>query len=1391
MKPVELEIFLQDGVTPGLKSAGAAVGRFSDDAKAELKEVTESLKLQKQHVSRLSQELKSLEKAYKSATPGNEKMALGQRLASMRKELEDERAAVTQLTQMQDELKRKQEEGGTSLRMQLRTLREEIATLLLAYRSLTDAEKNTAQGRELARHIDELTEKAGELNDAIMDTSQAVTNAASDTRGFDQLAGGMQLVVDGFGLATAGAQALGLSEEDLIEVQTRLQTALVASNALTSMQTNLQKQSAVMQGIAAIQAKSAATAENIKTWAVGRGVVATKAATVAQAAFNAVAKANPYVLLAAAVVTVVGALWAFSKGSKEAKKAEEERQAKLEKAKQEQESYRQAVVDAAGEQISSFIRLKKAWDDLGDSLDKKKKFVADTKDEWRKLGREISTVNDMERIFRDHTKDMLNAIIIRAELKAYETRIQAVADEMVDEIERNKTFTYKTVSAGKAIDGWYAGYGSSASGGQWQAEDITPEERAAVSGHTYHKSSKWGGASTHIDEEGARIINEMRRAAGNTAALGRQEAARQDAQERIGGYVDEMTALNNQLDTLLDKLPGTTVDPDPDPDPNPDPHKDNRLEYETRVNEELRRLRWQNEQDEINQMAEGSERRIRQIALDYEKEMAEVEKQRKDFAAANAELGTGGLNDNGLTEEQQAQIDRAAAVAENNRKNSLTDMYREEAQHMVDYLKEYGTFHQQRLAIAEEYDRKIVAASDEWTRKSLEKEKAAALQKIDIQAIKQSIDWGSVFGDFGTMFKSELEPTIEKLKAITKTEEFKNTDLQDQQTLYELISKLEEANTSWDGKIFKTLGDDLTAYQTAMRQYIAAQEAERTATEKLTEAKRRLAEAEQSGDANAIDSAKNDVLAATDNLNTASESVRDFGSKVQETSGSLQTTVTRMNNMFSGLVSGLTGLRSGNLQGVGTALMGLDKLFNNSAVTGAVGGALSKGLSKLLGNSEIGKSVASALGDSGLLGQLISAFLSILDILKDGIGVLVSDLIDTVLGAVAGILKNLLNGQMFIQIGKSLMDGISGIFDAVTFGGFSSWISSSNAKEVQETIDRLTERNATLQTAIEDLTDEIKASKGTKSVAAYRDAYKYQQETNANYLGMAKSQAGYHGAHHSWNYYFDGFSKEQIARLSQQIGREWDGSLWSLSPAEMKTLRSNVDMWEAIKNAGKGNYGGRVAEKLNDYIAQAGKLEELTTQLYEGLTGITFDSMYDSFIDQLMDMDASAEDFADNISEYFMRAMLSNKIGELYADKLEEWWKKFGKAMEDNDLTEAERKALADEYMKYVDEAIKIRDGLAAATGYDKTENGSSQSGKAGSFNAMSQDQGTKLEGLFVSAQGHLSNIDMATEDVASKLSRAESLLQKIADNTGASAETLKELKAVVEKMIRDGVRSR
>ena len=432
MKPVEIEIFLQDELSPGLKKAGQAMSRFSDESKAELNEITESLKLQRSYVSGMEKEYARLEKALHDTAPGNNWAEAQAKLAAYKTELEGERTALKQLEEEQQRLKAESENAGLSLRTQLRNVREEIATLLLAYRSLSEEEKQTAQGKELARHISELTEKAGELNDALVDTSQAVTNAASDTRGFDQLSGGIQLVVDGFGLATAGAQALGLSEADLIEVQTQLQTALVASNALTSMQTNLQKQSALMQGVNTIQTNAAATAENIRTWAVGRGVIATKAATVAQRAFNAVAKANPYVLLAMAVVTVVGALYAFAKGNAAAKKAEEERQAQLERTKEINESIAKSIGESAGAQIASYNKLQRAWKALGEDMAQRRKFIDENKKAFQELGLSVNNVKDAEAVLVNNTSNVVQSFILRAKAAALDKAVTGAYSTMIE-----------------------------------------------------------------------------------------------------------------------------------------------------------------------------------------------------------------------------------------------------------------------------------------------------------------------------------------------------------------------------------------------------------------------------------------------------------------------------------------------------------------------------------------------------------------------------------------------------------------------------------------------------------------------------------------------------------------------------------------------------------------------------------------------------------------------------------------------------------------------------------------------------------------------------------------------------------------------------------------------
>lgn len=802
-----------------------------------------------------------------------------------------------------------------------------------------------------------------------------------------------------------------------------------------------------------------------------------------------------------------------------------------------------------------------------------------------------------------------------------------------------------------------------------------------------------------------------------------------------------------------------------------------RLATERRLAQDLAALQAENRKEEIDRMQAGTEKKLAQIEYDYNARKEEINRQEADWKRENKEAGLS-TGDNGLTREQQDELEKARASNTKSRKKAEADVYREEAEAMRDYLKEYGTFQQQKLAIAEEYAEKIRKAQSQGERLTLEKQRDAAVHKVDMEALTQKIDWGAAFGDLTGLLADQMKNLLGELKQYVKTDEFKKSGAADQQVVYDAIERIQSMLPGGNGTLdfarlqtqMHALGDAVTRVQNAELQQEAAFVRLKAAQADYNKALESGNQAEIERTKIALQMAQSSSASADEEYLNATSEMKALAGEVKSSS---QDTVDGLNMVSNGLHGFASGTLQGSFEGIQNMLTGLSKLN----IGGKVGDAISQ--------------MSETLSSAGVIGQIISAILSILDLLKDGIGPIISSLIDTIFNAITGILDNILSGDLFKQIGGSLVKGIGGLLNTVSFGGFNKLFGiGGNAREVQAAIDRLTDRNEKLQTSIEDLTDTIKASKGTKSVEAYRDAYKYQKETNANYLQIAKEQARYSGSHHSWNYYWGGFKQAQIDKLSGQIGRQWDGNLWSLSPEEMKALRSNVDMWTQIQNTGKGGYGGRLTEKLDDYIAQAGKLEELTDQLYEGLTGISFDGMYSSFIDNLMNMKYGAKDAAEDISEYFMRAMLSNKIGEMYSDKLKGWWEKFGKAMEDNELTEAERNALMEEYMQYMDEALALRDNLAAATGYDKTQQGgTSQSAKAGGFTAMTQDQGTKLEGMFTSGLQHWSSMDDRLESVSEKMDTAEGHLARIAENTGVSAGHLGELKEVIKKMIRDGLK--
>lgn len=1003
--------------------------------------------------------------------------------------------------------------------------------------------------------------------------------------------------------------------------------------------------------------------------------------TTAQKALNAVMLTNPYVLLATAVVGLGAAMWSLSDNTTSAERALDSYNKKIEKLNTDEEDRKrtlEGLVSTINSEVEADVTKLKALKDIEElypALFRKyvdeKGHIHDLTGFWKAYNEEVSKsrtqskqaiVESLEQQIKsaEWAYNLAKKENNRSEMKVQAQRIEDLKNELANA----RKDVLSEINAQLEVEN------------RQETKETTYQEDLANAKAEWEKAKK--GYESLIKDQTAtsKQVKE---------AKDKMEASEKVYKELGGVTGSELTRQEN----LAKK----------------------QKENQEKLDGQLLSLRRQNQQDEINLMKEGTEKKLEQIDFDYQKQLDAIRKQEEEWSKA----GNGKL-----TDKQVREISEAYANAESMRDKDITNVTKEqlkaEQQALNDYLKEYGTFQQQKLAIAQEYSEKIRKAQEESGANSaqvklLEKQRDVAIQNKETEAIKANIDWVTVFGEFGSMFSDMVKPALDEAKKYIQTDKFKNSDQASQKSLIDAISQMEKSLGGTSGVNFKKLGEDVKAYHTAEQNRINAIEIETAALEKLKKSQDDYAKAQKSGTeeekqvtANALDIARQNADIASANVKTQT----DIANQAQR---NVTDTATRLKASMENLLGGLQQISSGGLY---NAYSGIIKTVN--------------GFKDVIGKT------SESLQEVPIVGWI----LSIIDVLKDGLSDLVGGLLDAVLNAVSGIISDVLSGDLFVTIGNSLKNGIGNILNAISFGGFNSLFGiGGNKKEVEEAINRLTDRNETLQTAIEDLTDEMKASKGTQSVAAYRDAYKYQKETIDNYKRIAQEQARYSGSHHSWNYYWGGFSQEQIDRLSGKIGRDWNGDIWNLTPEEMKMLRETVDMWETIQNTGKGGYGDRLTDKLNDYIDQAGTLEELTNELYEGLTGMSFDSMYDSFVDNLMDMKYDAKAASEDISEYFMRAMLSNKIGELYSEKLEEWWKKFGASMEDNELTEEERKALQDEYMKYVDEAMKLRDELAAATGYDKIsqESYSQSSSSRGFGTEMTHEDAGELSGRFTALQ--------------------------------------------------------
>ena len=761
-----------------------------------------------------------------------------------------------------------------------------------------------------------------------------------------------------------------------------------------------------------------------------------------------------------------------------------------------------------------------------------------------------------------------------------------------------------------------------------------------------------------------------------------------------------------------------------------------RKKAQEELNKDLLSLQQQNQDDEIALMREGTQKKLAEIDNDYKKRIAEIEKQEAEFKEKNKEAGATGLT-GGLTQEQQTALQEARDNAAKEQRQQVQEAIKEENNARVtalqNYLKAYGDYEQKRLAITEEYNKKIADATSQVEKTSLQAELEKTLSELDFNEFKENFNWEAIFGNLGDLTLKQLEDIRAQLRVLLADG---NLGIDEYKTAVEQIDKINEAIVSEQGKLKDAFGLILPMAEERRKLELDVAEANARQNELLAEQQELLngIEAKRQNIATTLQNAGIDINASDvnignqdaillqlenilgadsdiyksvsksfDELNKSERDLNNTTQKLGKAQSDAASAQSKLNKFLSDFGNKLQAVNE-IMSLVSINMQSLPDLFSRLGVD--MDSAFGKGITALANASQ---SATSAV-QSAMSGNFVGA-------LSNGIG------------AVKGVLSGF-NNILGLGIGQG------------------------NAKETMERIDRLTESNDYLRTSIDRLTEKMNESAGGRAIDYYQQAADAQERMNENYRDILDSSMRYTGAHHSNAYYWnldDNSLKQVNALLGTSLTDSWD-DFSKLTAEQMDEIRTHLpDIWEEMINQGK--YGGdRFRDAWEDYADQAGKVEELTEQINENLTQTSFDSLRSNFLDTLMDMDADAQDFADDFSGMMQRALLNFAMGDMLDDQLKDWYDKLAETISDNngELSQGDIESLRDEWQGMADEWLDMRDTISEITGYKGSSSSTQQSASSKSFETMSQDTGDAINGRMTAIyEAELNIANTTTEQLA------------------------------------------
>lgn len=191
---------------------------------------------------------------------------------------------------------------------------------------------------------------------------------------------------------------------------------------------------------------------------------------------------------------------------------------------------------------------------------------------------------------------------------------------------------------------------------------------------------------------------------------------------------------------------------------------ENRLKQQEQLAEQLLSIRRKNQQDEVNLMEDGTERKLKQIDLDYQRELDAIKKQRREW-----EMEQGGK----LTDKQEEKLGTWASNAAKKRESDIdsTSKAKLEADKKAwqEYFIEYGNYQEKRKNLVQKYNdelAKLQKDSPEYAIKEAEKSKA--IEQLDEQYGKSTKAMADLFEDASNKSVSAIQSIIDKYETLVK-----------------------------------------------------------------------------------------------------------------------------------------------------------------------------------------------------------------------------------------------------------------------------------------------------------------------------------------------------------------------------------------------------------------------------------------------------------------------------------------------------------------------------------------------------------------------------------------------------------------------------------------------